>query len=316
MFIIGNSPYQSSVIMTALRRFFEHLSPKTQGYLLVLFTMCVWGSFSLLSRVTVHWQVSVWDVIAMRFGFAALILIPILWQQKNWHFLFNHRAFILAMMGGMVYSCMVYTAFSLSPVVHGAVFLNGLIPVTTAFLLWLFFRVKPDINTKIALIIISLTLLAMSVMIVMGAYHFNIGDVIFVSCAFCWSGFSVLLREWKFTPWQTMCSSVIWSAVIYLPFYAIFIGFSSPNAGLYHLAIQGFFHSVLVMIVATLTYAMAVARLGAFMAGGLSSLAPFISALIAVPLLNEPLNTVMLLGLIGMGLGTVQPWRWWRQQSA
>lgn len=73
---------------------------------------------------------------------------------------------------------------------------------------------------------------------------------------------------------------------------------------------SGVFHSILVMIVATVTYAMAVSRLGAFMAGGLSSLAPFISAIIAVPLLGEPLNMVMVLGLIGMGLGTVQPWRW------
>lgn len=90
----------------------------------------------------------------------------------------------------------------------------------------------------------------------------------------------------------------------------IFIGFSSPNASIIHLGIQGIFHSVLVMIVATVTYAMAVARLGAFQAGGLSSLAPFMSALLAVPLLGEPLSTVMVLGLIGMGLGTVQPWRW------
>lgn len=296
--------------MTTIHRFFEHLSPKTQGYLLVLFTMCVWGSFSLLSRVTVRWQVSVWDVIAMRFAFAAIILLPILWLNKDWRFLLHWRAVVLAIIGGVGYSCLVYTGFTLAPVVHGAVFLNGMIPVATALLLWLIFKIRPDTDTKIALIIISLTLCAMTAMILMGAYHFNVGDVIFVSCAFCWAAFSILLKEWQFTPWQTMSSSVIWSALIYLPIYALFIGFSSPDASWHHLAIQGIFHSVLVMIVATVTYAMAVARLGAFMAGGLSSLAPFISAILAVPLLGEPLNMVMVLGLIGMGLGTVQPWRW------
>lgn len=296
--------------MNLAQRFFQRLSVPLQGYLLVFFTMCIWGGFSLFSRVNIHWQVAVWDVIAMRFAFAAMILMPILWYKKQWHFLWQRRAFVLAMIGGVGYSCLVYTAFSLAPVVHGAVFLNGMIPVATALLLWLCFKVRPDVHTKIALVIIIITLMLMIGMILAGAYHFNVGDVIFITCAFCWASFSILLKEWQFTAWQTMCSSVIWSALVYLPIYAVFIGFSSPNASVHHLAIQGVFHSVFVMIVATLTYAMAVARLGAFQAGGLSSLAPFLSALLAVPLLNEPLNAVMILGLIGMGLGTVQPWRW------
>lgn len=296
--------------MNLAQRFFQRLSVPLQGYLLVFFTMCIWGGFSLFSRVNIHWQVAVWDVIAMRFAFAAMILMPILWYKKQWHFLWQWRAFVLAMIGGVGYSCLVYTAFSLAPVVHGAVFLNGMIPVATALLLWLCFKVRPDVHTKIALAIIIITLMLMIGMILAGAYHFNVGDVIFITCAFCWASFSILLKEWQFTAWQTMCSSVIWSALVYLPIYAVFIGFSSPNASVHHLAIQGVFHSVFVMIVATLTYAMAVARLGAFQAGGLSSLAPFLSALLAVPLLNEPLNAVMILGLIGMGLGTVQPWRW------
>lgn len=300
-------------MMIHIQDFFGRLPIKTQGYLLVFFTMCVWGSFSLFARVNVHWQVSIWDVIAMRFAFAGMILLPVVWYRRHWHFLFDWRAFVLAMLGGVGYSSLVYTAFTLAPVVHGAVFLNGMIPVATALLLAVCFGVRPDTNTKIALAIIIATLIAMSAMILSGAYHFNVGDVIFIACAFCWAGFSILLKEWRFTPWQTMCSTVFWSALVYLPIYGLFIGFSSPDASWVHLAIQGVFHSVFVMIVATLTYAMAVARLGAFSAGGLSSLAPFISALVAVPLLNEALNPVMVLGLIGMGLGTVQPWRWaWR----
>ncbi|MCL1622817.1 DMT family transporter [Moraxella sp. Tifton1] len=296
-----------------INQFFQRLSPTVQGYLLVLFTMCVWGSFSLLSRVTVQWQVAIWDVMAMRFGFAALILLPLLWRKKDWRFLFSLRIILLAMVGGVGYSCLVYTGFALAPVVHGAVFLNGMIPVATALLIWLFFGSRPDADTKISLWIIILTVLMMTGMILMGAYTFNLGDVIFLACAFCWSGFGILIKHWQLTPWQTLCGTVMWSAMIYLPIYTQFIGFSSPNASLVHLMIQGLFHGVLVMIVATITYAMAVVRLGAFMAGGLSSLAPFIAAIIAVPLLGETLNAVMALGLIGMGLGTVQPWRWLRK---
>lgn len=108
--------------------------------------------------------------------------------SKDWQFLWSRRSVVLALMGGAGYSCLVYTAFALAPVVHGAVFLNGMIPVATALLLWAFFRVKPDHNTKIALGIIIMTLLAMTTMIMTGAYHFNIGDAIFVACAFLLGG--------------------------------------------------------------------------------------------------------------------------------
>ncbi|OOR90078.1 EamA family transporter [Moraxella caviae] len=292
-------------------KFFHRLPATTQGYPLIVFTMCVWGSFSLLSRLNVRWQIAAWDVIAMRFAIAALVLLPVLCYQKQWRFLFSYKAVVLALVGGVGYSCLVYSAFLLAPVVHGAVFLNGMIPVATALLSALFFRQKPDTNTKIALYIIIATLIAMLMMIAFGAGgSFGLGDAIFAFSAFCWAAFGLLLRAWQFSAWQTMCCTAIWSAALYLPVYFGVIGFSSPNASLAHLAFQGFFHSIVVMIIATITYALAVARLGAFFAGGLASLAPFIAAILAVPLLGEPLSGVMLLGLIGMGLGTVQPWRW------
>ena len=45
---------------------------------------------------------------------------------------------------------------------------------------------------------------------------------------------------------------------------------------------------VLVVIIATLTYVAIIERLGAFKTGSIVTLAPFIAAVIAVPLLNEP----------------------------
>lgn len=291
-------------------RLFERLSPQAQGYVLIVFTMVVWGSFSLLSRVNVHWNISAWDVIAMRFSLSAVILLPILAVTKQFRFLLDWRAVVLAFIGGVGYSCLVYSAFLLAPVVHGAVFLNGMIPLATAIITMLCFRQKPNTDTKIALTIITLTLVGMTVMVMMGAYALSVGDLLFVICAFSWATFSVLLARWRFSAWQTMCSTVIWSAVLYMPLYLAFIGFSSTSATWQHLAIQGVFHGLVVMIVATLTYALAVERIGAFQAGGIASLAPFISSLIAVPLLGESLDSVMILGLVGMGLGVVQPWRW------
>lgn len=289
-----------------------HLPPTTQGYIYIVITMFVWGGFSLFARVNVHWNIGVWDVIALRFGISASILIPILMYQRNLRFLFSIRAFLLAIFGGVGYSSLVYQAFFITPVVHGAVFLNGMIPVATALLMYLWHKKRPDRNTTLALIIIGLTLACMCALMYTQGVHFGAGDGLFLLCAFTWSIYGLMLKDSGFNAWQAMCSTAIWSAVIYLPIYGLFVESTLAHANPTHIAIQAIFHSVIVMIVATLTYALAVERLGAFIAGGLGSLAPFISALIAVPLLSEPLNHIMILGLIGMGLGTVQPWRFFK----
>lgn len=293
----------------------RHLAPTLQGYLYIVITMCIWGSFSLLARLNTYWGIAAWDIIAIRFGVSALILWLVLWLKRDWHFLFDIKAVILAMFGGVGYSCLVYSAFLLAPVVHGAVFLNGMIPVATALLMLIFLKQRPDKNTKIALIIIGLTLLIMYGLMLKDGLNFGLGDGLFLVCAFAWASYGILLKEWQFSAWQVVCSTAIWSAIIYLPIYGLFIDTNLDNVRLTHLIIQGTFHSIIVMIVATLTYALAVERLGAFFAGALACLAPFISALAAVPLLNEPLNHIMVLGLIGMGLGTVQPWRFFNKTS-
>ena len=40
------------------------------------------------------------------------------------------------------------------------------------------------------------------------------------------------------------------------------------------------------------------------------TLAPFMAAILAVPLLGEPLSRAVMCGLIGMAIGALQPWRW------
>lgn len=292
--------------------FFSRLSAPVQGYIFVVITMVIWGGFSLFARLNASWGISAWDIIAIRFSVSALILLPLLIYQKSHHFLWSKKSASLAIFGGFGYSMLVYSAFLIAPVAHGAVFLNGMIPVATALLMLFWLKKRPDNNTKVALAIIILTLIGMTALMVMTGQSFGVGDGLFVLCAFSWGIYGILVKESKLTAWQVMCSTAIWSAFLYLPIYGLFFEPSLTGVLPHHLIIQGIFHSVIVMIVATLTYALAVERLGAFTAGGMASIAPFMSALIAVPLLGEMLDMVMVLGLIGMGLGVVQPWRFFK----
>ena len=292
------------------------MTARTQGYLFVCITMCIWGGFTILSRLNLHWHVSAWDLVAMRFAIAFIILMPVLIYKKDLAFLWHPRPVILALTGGLAYCLTVYTAFLHAPAAHAAIFLNGCIPLCTAVAAYLLFKQPFDKHTWLSLSIMLSALALMSyLMLHEQASAFGLGDILFFLSAVWWGIFTVLLKQWKLSAWHSMASVAIWSALIYLPIYILFIPKHFQEAEPVHLLIQGVFHGVLVVIIATLTYVAAIERLGAFKTGSIVTLAPFIAAVIAVPLLNEPLSPAIMCGLVGMGIGALQPWRWFRKDA-
>ena len=292
------------------------MTARTQGYLFVCITMCIWGGFTILSRLNLHWHVSAWDLVAMRFAIAFIILMPVLIYKKDLAFLWHPRPVILALTGGLAYCLTVYTAFLQAPAAHAAIFLNGCIPLCTAVAAYLLFKQPFDKHTWLSLSIMLSALALMSyLMLHEQASAFGLGDVLYFLSAVWWGIFTVLLKQWKLSAWHSMASVAIWSALIYLPIYILFIPKHFQEAEPVHLLVQGVFHGVLVVIIATLTYVAAIERLGAFKTGSIVTLAPFIAAIIAVPLLNEPLSPAIMCGLVGMGIGALQPWRWFRKDA-
>lgn len=290
------------------------MSPKSQGYLYVLVTMCVWGGFTLLSRLNATWNISAWDVTALRFALAFCILMPILIYRKNTDFLWHKEPVILALFGGVAYCLSAYSAFIYAPAAHAAIFLNGCIPLCTAVAAFLIYKQPFDRHIWASLSIMMLALALMGYLLSQQSGNpFGIGDGLFFLAAVWWGIFTVLLRQSTLTAWQAMCSVAIWSAIIYLPIYLLFLPKRLGDAQIEHLVIQTLFHGVMVVIVATLAYVEAIKRLGAFKTGSLVTLAPFVAAILAVPLLNEPLSLAIVCGLIGMGVGALQPWRWLRR---
>lgn len=287
-----------------------------QGYAFVAITMCIWGGFTITSRLNAIWHISPWDITGLRFLLAFCILMPILIYKKDTAFLFKKEPFILAMLGGVIYCLTCYSAFHYVPAAHAAIFLNGCIPICTAFAGLILFKQPFDKHTWASLLIMVCSIVAMSVLMYQATgVAFSMGDLLFFLSAIWWGIFTVLLRQWKLSAWHAMAGVAIWSAVVYVPIYILFIPKHFAEVEFSHLLMQTLFHGIFVVIIATLTYVEAIKRLGAFKAGSIVTLAPFIAAIIAVPLLGEPLSLAIVCGLVGMGIGALQPWRWFRKDS-
>lgn len=287
------------------------MSPRSQGYLFVAITMVIWGGFTLSSRLNAQWGISAWDITALRFALAFCILMPILIYKKDTAFLWHKEPFLLAMIGGVGYCLTSYTAFHYVPAAHAAIFLNGFVPLCTAVAAWLLFKEAFDGHTWLSLLIMLSAVAGMSVLMYQETgVAFGLGDGLFFISAIWWGIFTVLLRHWKLSAWHSMAGVAIWSAIVYVPIYMLFLPKNLSTPTPIHLFGQVIFHGIFVVIIATLAYVEAIKRLGAFKTGSIVTLAPFMAAILAVPLLGEPLSPAIMCGLLGMAFGALQPWRW------
>ena len=287
------------------------MSPRSQGYLFVAITMVIWGGFTLSSRLNAQWGISAWDITALRFALAFCILMPILIYKKDTAFLWHKEPFLLAMIGGVGYCLTSYTAFHYVPAAHAAIFLNGFFPLCTAVAAWLLFKEAFDGHTWLSLLIMLSAVAGMSVLMYQETgVAFGLGDGLFFISAIWWGVFTVLLRHWKLSAWHSMAGVAIWSAIVYVPIYMLFLPKNLTTPTPIHLFGQVVFHGIFVVIIATLAYVEAIKRLGAFKTGSIVTLAPFMAAILAVPLLGEPLSPAIMCGLLGMAFGALQPWRW------
>lgn len=287
------------------------------GYGLLLATLTIWGSFTLISRIAATNALTPWDVSGLRFAAAGLVLIPIQWYRGQLGLLLDLRLFGLALIGGLAYANFAYLGFNYAPAAHAAIWLNGMLPFWMALSAFLVLKEPFSRDIQISLLVIMLGLLGMvSFMWYENSFHLSIGDLFFLLASACWGFYSAYLKKWSFPPWTAMSSVAIWSALLYLPIYLLFLPKGLADASWTLILVQSVFQGWFVVILAMLTYIGAIERLGAFKAGSLLALAPLLAALAAVPVLNEPLTPALIVGLVAVSVGALQPWRLFKKSTA
>lgn len=287
------------------------------GYGLLFATLLIWGSFTLISRIAATNALTAWDVSALRFAAAAFVLIPIQLYRGQLGILLDRRLFSLALVGGLAYANFAYLGFNYAPAAHAAIWLNGMLPFWMALAAFIVLKEPFSRDIQISLLLITLGLLGMmGFMWYENSFYLSIGDLFFLLAAACWGFYSAYLKQWSFPPWTAMSAVAIWSAILYLPIYLLFLPKGLAEASWTQIIVQSVFQGWFVVILAMLTYIGAIERLGAFKAGSLLALAPLLAALAAVPVLNEPLTPALIVGLVAVSVGALQPWRLFRKSSA
>jgi drug/metabolite transporter (DMT)-like permease len=251
----------------------------------------IWASWSVFTRLAVTTDLNAWDVAALRFGVAGLILAPIAIRRGlaldrlGWLGL----ATIIAG-NGALYALVAASGLQFAPAYDQGALNPGCMPLFVTLIAKIVLREQLPIARKAGLSLIS----AGAIIIVAwhgwgGAWSISrtVGDVLFLLASFLTACFTVTMRQAKLEPLHATALVATGSLVIYLPIYLALYKARLAQLTLAEFTVQAFFQGVLVTIVALVLYGHAIAILGASGGAAFGALVPALSVLFAIPLLAE-----------------------------
>ncbi len=277
------------------------------GFAAATLVVMFWSGFNVVSRLGGRSVLTPFDLAALRFGVSGILLAPFLLRLR-----FHApplKLLILSLVGGLSYSLLVYGGFALAPAAHAGVLVNGGIPFATAIVAWAAMGYRPG---RRALLSLAIAGAGIGLIGYQGIRHGApatgpqwLGDLFFLAAATCFAIFGLLARKWQVRPIETIVAIAIVCMVLYLPVYLLFLPKAIGSAPWSSLLLQGFYQGVIAASVAALCYTYANLTIGPMKASLMLALVPGISAVLAVPVLNEELGILTALGVVLVTVGAV-----------
>jgi drug/metabolite transporter (DMT)-like permease len=260
-----------------------------KGALFGISAVAIWAGWSAITRLSVTTTVDAWDITALRFGVAALLLLPVAVRRGvarkrlGWMGLA-----VLVAGGGAPYVMLAASGLQFAPARDQAALNPGLAPLFVALIAVVWLREKLALARKFGLALI----LAGALVIVCGQGADwtglrMLGQALFLAASVLWACFTVTMRQARIEPLHAAALVSIGSSVLYLPLYLTLRGMRVAHLPIQELGLHILFQGILVTIVSLLLYGRAIAVLGASGGAAFGALVPALAALLAIPLLGE-----------------------------
>jgi drug/metabolite transporter (DMT)-like permease len=266
------------------------------------------GIYTVYARYGVLHGFTPFDLTAIRYGTAALVLAPV-FARVGWSDLGGvgwGRATLLAAGAGPTFTLLLFGGLQLAPLAHGGVITPATITLFgMVFSVWMFNdRLDRNRWIGIVLVIMGLAALGGDGLINSTGWQTLLGDVMFVCAGIAWALFGTLLRRWRTNPLRASAAIALMSALAYLPFYFAFAdlgGWQRVSAG--HMVLQLILQGLFAGAVNLLLFTKMIEILGASRGAMFASMVPAMAVLTGIPVLGEIPNALQWTGLIVISLG-------------
>jgi len=277
-----------------------------RGALYGLAAVCIWAAFIVVSRLGVSTSLTPWDVAAIRFSVAGLLLLPYLLRKKlaldrlGWIGLM-----VIAIGSGAPMVLLVSAGLLFAPAAHAGALFPGVMPLMVAMLAAVLLKeaFTPQKVGGLILIVLGAIGIVWASGGTIGTRQ-NIGHLLFLCAGLAWAGYTVAMRRARLDGLHAAAISAVVSLVLYVPIYAVATKASVLRAPLFDVVLQAVVQGVLTAILALLLYGRMVAIFGATGGAAFVALTPAMTALLAIPVLGEWPSAIDLIaiGLISIGV--------------
>ncbi|GLQ05343.1 DMT family transporter [Sneathiella chinensis] len=277
------------------------------GFICASTIVCLWSGWIVTTRSGATSALTAYDLAAMRFGISGLLALPLVLYFKPWRGMTLKRVLVVSQLAGIPYNLIVFTAFTLSPASHGGVFMNGILPMITVLLGWVWLKQVPHrmqlAGSALILVGASLTLLGGG----SGATTAETltGDLLFMLAGLFFAMYMIATRLWGVTSMQVLfCASVV-NGVLYLPVWAVALPSGLTEASWSEIGLQALYQGVLATLFGMVLVAAAVRHIGAPVTAAMMSGVPAIAALLGIRLLGEPMTTAGWISILVLTPGII-----------
>ena len=289
------------------------------GRLAAVVTVLIWTSFIIVARASASHVLLPLDIACARILGASSVLLPWAWwlmrearqRGEKVGSLFGlsplplHITVKAGMVGGFLYAVLAYIGFFYAPAGHASVLMPGSLPLWTSLLMWLFLREQIGMNRAIGLGMIVCGDILVGGVSLLKAFEGGevwIGDLLFMTAAFCWSAYSVMVRRYGLDAVRATMAITAFALVSFVPAYALLVHLNvlpshMAQAAWSEIVFQAVFRGVGSVVISGITFTQMIRTFGPIKSTMITALVPGLSALGAVVFLGEPLSWNLWAGL-------------------
>ncbi|MDU0346456.1 DMT family transporter [Microbacterium sp. KSW2-29] len=269
------------------------------GIAAVAAVVCLWSSFALSTRALEATGMGIGDAAIVRFGVPAVLLAP--WIPRTLRRLRGEPATVtaLVLLAGLPHFLLFAWGAHLTSAALTGLLVPGTVPLFVTILLFLHRRTTVSRTRLIALAAIVAGVAASTILI--GGIVDAGGIAVLLAAGLVWAAYTIGLARTRLDPVgviavvsvASLLAALALAATGAMPSQAFQGNVDFPAWAAYAL-VQG----VGTGLLSTACYVVAVKNLGSSIPAAAGALSPVLTALVAVPLLGEPLSAGLVVALV------------------
>jgi drug/metabolite transporter (DMT)-like permease len=259
----------------------------TRGALYGLAAVSIWSGWIVVARLGLRTNLTPWDIAALRFGVAGLLLLPYLAKTGLGLERLGWIGLVAIVLGGGAPVLLANAGLAFAPAAHAGALFPGVMPLMVAVLAAAILREEFTTTKKIgfALILPGVIAIAWGTHGAIGSQ--SLGHALFLGAGLAWACYTVAMRRARLDGLHAAAIAAVGALLLYIPVYLFIAGSSLTKASWGDIALQAIVQGLLTAIISLVLYGRAVSLLGASSGAAFAALCPAMTALMAIPILRE-----------------------------